>query len=366
MKTKLMEIVQQEEYISLDDIQKGLCSNYIQDYCYILHDKDIAEDGTKKASHYHIYIRLKDSTDSKYIAKAFNVKEQYINKVKGKWVDVLLYATHKNRPEKHQYADDEVISNFDFVKVRDAEEEKKKSNSRLEEIIKQIADGTIREYNYYNYITIEEKIKYNKQIDIAFKYRQDCIIGKGGHRNMEVIYIQGASGTGKTTYSKMLAEQKEYSYYISSSSNDILGDYKGQDCLILDDLRPSCMGLSDLLKMLDNHTTSTVKSRYKNKFLECKLIIITSILPIDDFFRNVFSEEQEPIIQLKRRCKTMLIFRDDIIDVYCYSIQKKDYSLKGEIENPINPIVIQKQEEEEKEAIENLLGAKLKIADCPF
>ena len=81
---------------------------------------------------------------------------------------------------------------------------------------------------------------------------------------MEVIYIQGATGTGKTSYSKMLAEQKEYSYYISSSSNDILGDYKGQDCLILDDLRPSCMGLSDLLKMLDNHTTSTVKSRYKN------------------------------------------------------------------------------------------------------
>ena len=52
--------------------------------------------------------------------------------------------------------------------------------------------------------------------------------------------------------------------------------------LILDDLRPSCIGLSDLLKMLDNHTSSSVKSRYYNKVLECKLIIITSIF----FFLN--------------------------------------------------------------------------------
>ena len=35
----------------------------------------------------------------------------------------------------------------------------------------------------------------------------------------------------------MLAEKKGYSFYLSSSDNDILDGYKGEDCLILDDLR---------------------------------------------------------------------------------------------------------------------------------
>ncbi|MGM8317295.1 AAA family ATPase, partial [Clostridium perfringens] len=82
---------------------------------------------------------------------------------------------------------------------------------------------------------------------------------------MECYFVTGKSGTGKTTYAKQLAKEKGYSVYISSGSNDVLDSYQGQDCIILDDLRPSCMGLSDLLKMLDNNTSSTVKSRYKNK-----------------------------------------------------------------------------------------------------
>lgn len=97
----------------------------------------------------------------------------------------------------------------------------------------------------------------------------------------------------------MMCEDKGYSVFVSSGSNDVLDGYAEQDCIILDDLRPSCMGLSDLLKMLDNNTASTVKSRYKNKVLECKLIIVTSVLKIDEFFNGVFKEQKEPIVQLK-------------------------------------------------------------------
>lgn len=88
---------------------------------------------------------------------------------------------------------------------------------------------------------------------------------------MEAMYFYGDSGTGKTTYAKQLCEKKNYSYFVSSGSNDVLDGYAGQDVIILDDLHPSSVGLSDLLKMLDNNTASTVKSRYYNNVLECKL-----------------------------------------------------------------------------------------------
>ncbi len=78
------------------------------------------------------------------------------------------------------------------------------------------------------------------------------------------------------------------------------------------------MGLSDLLKMLDPRTASTVKSRYYNKVLECKLIIITTTLPMENFFHQVFENEKEPLKQLERRCGTVLHMTKDemIMSVY--------------------------------------------------
>lgn len=45
------EIVQQLEYMSQEDVEAGLDHNAVQDYAYILHDKDVHEDGTPVAPH---------------------------------------------------------------------------------------------------------------------------------------------------------------------------------------------------------------------------------------------------------------------------------------------------------------------------
>lgn len=85
---------------------------------------------------------------------------------------------------------------------------------------------------------------------------------------------------------------------------------------VIDDARPSSMGLSDFLKLLDNNTPSSVKSRYKNKYLNCDLIIITTVLSINSFYRNVFESEKEPIDQLKRRCRILVEMNRFYIKVY--------------------------------------------------
>ncbi|MCI8381453.1 MAG: AAA family ATPase [Lachnospiraceae bacterium] len=43
-----------------------------------------------------------------------------------------------------------------------------------------------------------------------------------GSRQLEVIYICGGSGTGKTTLAKHIAEKYGYSFFISGSDNDLL------------------------------------------------------------------------------------------------------------------------------------------------
>lgn len=339
MKLKLMEIVQQIKYIDLDKIEKILNEkDCIRDWAYIVHDKDVNDKGELKEPHIHLALRFHNAYDTKHVAQWFDIKENYVNKVKGKWVDMLKYLTHKNALDKFQYNDEDVKSNFDFKTVIDKEEKSKNKNARKEEIINLIANGEIREYNYYDYITPVEFSTYSKAINDAFKYRMDKLIMKG-ERKMECVFITGAPESGKTAYAKKIATDKGFSYFVSSSTNDIMDGYKGQDVIILDDLRPQSMELVDLLKLLDNNTSSTVKSRFRNKFIECKMIIITTVLKIEHFYQDIKGADNEPIQQFKRRCKTYVTLEGKHMYISAYDSNKKDYGKVYALKNPVWDLV---------------------------
>ena len=170
------------------------------------------------------------------------------------------------------------------------------------------------------------------------------------HRQLEVMYITGGSGLGKTTAAKYIAEQLHYDYFVSGSGEDILDGYDKEECIILDDYRPNVMSFSELLKFLDNHTNSSVKSRYVNKDISnCKLIVITSIVEPDQLYRITSATDessqsyQEPLEQLMRRLKHTVytiilgvlwkkhneeqepfIMMDDIFKYFNIDLSKKD------------------------------------------
>ena len=237
-------------------------------------------------------------------------------------------------PEKYQYFDEEVKSNFDFVKERDTARSKEADKQRKAEIADLIINGVIREYNYTDYITIQEYDRFRKTIDNAFKYRLDRV--KGENRDMEVFYIYGDSSCGKTTYAKELAAQNEYSCYISSGGEDMLDDYKGQDCVILDDLRANDVNFSSLLKLLDNHTQSMVRARYHNKFLECKLMIITTSKSMEELFRDLPGSDNEDITQLRRRCKLYIKMTPLTMTIRMWQPESLKYLYVQTLDNPVH------------------------------
>lgn len=372
MNLKIMEVTSTIDHLSREQVEKGVTYSRVSDYVYILHDKDYytKEDeeknanhkaGTKKPAHWHVYLKLKDSTPIEHVAAAFGVSANFVCKIHKGWNFALLYVTHLNAPEKAQYDDSEAVSSYDWVAERDRlNKDRKKEDKILSSIIEKIDSGELREYNLTDYVSMKDYVKYERAIKKAFDYRAQRIAERKD-REMNCIYIVGDSGCGKTTYAKQLAIDKGMSYYVSSGSNDPLDGYKGQDCLILDDLRPSCMGLSDLLKMLDNNTASSVKSRYRNKVLECKLIIITTTLDINTFFKNVFSEEEETIVQLKRRCSMYIKMTIDKMIVSIYQPDTRDYVAIAEYDNPVALQFAPKPQTEEEclDYIENLLGSTL-------
>ena len=352
---KTCEIMQQLEYMTEEQIEKGLDHNAIKDYAYILHDKDEDKDGNKKKPHWHICIRFKDSVPTESICKWFCVTDNYINKIRGRFGDALAYLTHKNATEKYQYLEEEVKSNFDFKKEVETIQSRTADKARRQEIVDLITAGIIREYNYTEYITPEEYDRFKKSIDNAFRYRLDKL--KGANRNMKVIYIWGASSCGKTTYAKDLAAKNDYSVFISSGGADIFDDYKGQDCIIIDDFRPNGMYVSDVLKILDNHTSSTVRARYHNKVLECKLIIITTSLSMEQFFSGLLTDGSESVTQLRRRCELCIKMTPLTMNINIWQSESMRYMYVGSYVNPVHGkyAVRDRSQEEAREYVNNLL-----------
>ena len=87
------------------DALKIIESTY--DYCYILHDKDINEDGSLKKPHWHVIVYSKNSFWNTALAEKLGIPVNYIQEVRN--LDLMLeYLIHANEEDKHQYSLDDV------------------------------------------------------------------------------------------------------------------------------------------------------------------------------------------------------------------------------------------------------------------
>lgn len=295
--------------------------------------------------HYHLVLRFGSVTRFDTIKNKF----PYGNIENSKSVkNSIQYLIHMNSPEKHQYSPTDIVTNSKdlnkyLLKSKVSEE------LDLNYYIDEIVNGRIREYEYTNKIPSEIYTKYSNRIDKAFKFYYDkCLLET--NRNIEVEFYYGAGGTGKTLYAKTLCEIYGESYCISSSSNDVLQDYKGQDVLILDDLRDDVFKFDDLLKILDNNTRSSVTSRYRNKLFIGKRIIITSNIELYNWYKF---QKEEDIHQLHRRIPVMLKFTREKITTFLYSNKRKSYIKKLEQDNDI---LFDDSIEDEEEEFQNKLN----------
>lgn len=345
---RMCEVCERNEFLNEDKIKEALdtLSDKIVKYCYILHDKDKVNDETPKSAHYHIFLQFKDMVDFSVVAKAFDIEMNYIKKIMAKsYAQAIPYLIHANAPDKFQYNVEEVKANFDYKKAIENYKNKTNGTKRLDEIKEQIESGIIREYNVNEYVTMEEYAKYKTIIERCLEYQRNILAKK--KITKEVIFMTGEPGTCKTTFAKDWAKSQNLSCFVSGSSNDPFDNYKGEDVVVLDDLRGSVFTLTDLLKILDNNTNTLVKSRYYNKILNCQYIIITSVKEIDDFYQNVFEHEEEPILQLKRRCKTYMKFDKYTIEIYSFNKETERYEFQTVVSNPNQDLTIQKEEDYE-------------------
>lgn len=337
IKFKTCEIMQYFEYYDVAEIAviesriKSLTN--IKKYAIIIHDQDVLEDsGLPKKRHFHAILTFSNMTTSRVVAKHMHLEEQFINKIRTNTKNAMLYLVHRNNPEKYQYKPEDVVANFDYVEYVDwclPKQNKVK-------IAERIANWEIKQYNLQEYISPDEFAKNKCYYDRCFIYRQAKM--KNVERQLECLFITGASHTGKTTFAKQIATSKGYKAYVSSGGKNPMDNYAWEECIIIDDLRDDTYTLSDFLKLTDNNTDSLVHCRFYNKSIaECKLLIVTSVKPIKEFYKDETSWDwYESQVQLLRRFKTYMVMTKEKIQTFQFMEAFDDYALAAEFVNPVS------------------------------
>ena len=345
-KHRCIELENQTQYIAQsincpeDDVPMSLAKildglGCVENYALILHDKDLQDNGEPAEPHVHCVIEFKYPTTITTISNHLNIDPQYFELIKQKkpwgktWVaDIgggLSYLTHRNVSNKHVYSDDEVIANagWDWIAERNKSEEIQKK-LKVEDIIQGIISGEIQRYNLSEHVDEHLYINSRRMIEAAFEYRK-MIAERENDRSMECIFISGKSGTGKTTLAKDFAKSIDTECFISGGSNDPFQGYAGQKVIVLDDTRPNLFSAAEWLKITDNHTSSLVHARYHNVKLDAKYLIVTSIMTIEQFFKESFPNEE--VTQFYRRFNTVIEVNHENILFYEYSKTNNHHEL---------------------------------------
>lgn len=297
-------------------------------YWFIEHPAD----DEVSTTHYHIVIKFKSPVHFDTIKNRFPYGD--IENTRN-LRNSIQYLIHFNDKSKVQYSWDDIKTNcvdMSPYKVQSSAQQE----VTIQAILEAIDLGKIREYNQYTDIPIAIWSKHKTRIANALEYfRERVCMDK--NRNITVVFMSGPTGIGKTTFAKMYSKSRYPSVEpcVSSSSNDPLQDYKDEPVLILDDLRDDSFKYHDFLKLLDNHTLSSSKSRYRNKPFIGDMIIITSTRPINDWY---FSKTPEDKHQLYRRVREWLKFDGDKIYGYEYSDVTNRYEL---VCTAVNPVVME-------------------------
>jgi hypothetical protein len=293
------------EHVNQDDIVHALTSHKaVRRWALCFHDKD-----ENMKPHYHVLLDFGRSYDTTRITGWFpqhpGIKESRLIEPIKSWTAMVQYLIHKNDQDKHQYPASAIISSYDI------EEDLTGPTNKPPAWF-----GQFGQEDYFRHLTwIDQNVhnifQANKLYQqVKTRYELYLRAQEGSERDMKVIYVEGPPRVGKSTFARWWAKSRNLSYFISSSSNDPLDGYAGQAVLILDDLRDNVFSLTDLLKILDNHGGSSIRSRYNNKVFTGKYVLITCIHPLSQWYRGPESKVgEEPLQQLYGRVNAYVELR---------------------------------------------------------
>lgn len=363
VKAKNMMYVQNLENLPFTNLNE--CLEYIKKelnpikYAGILHNKDKNEDGSLKMPHIHVMLQFENARSIENIAKILKDKPQYIQKWNGDSTNGYSYLIHATTESQnqHQYEMDEVSANFDYIHLIVKTKKRIKFNltGRDELVIKGLLDklylGEITKEDVEKQLSGSQYAKAKNRIESVYQKHIEIVADewrnymRKNNLTIEVIWIYGTAGVGKTRLAKDYASKYGENYFITGSSRDPFQHYEGQNIIILDELRPSIFQYSDLLKMFDPFNDEVMgASRYFDKPLTANVFIITSPYKPKDFYSKIIEENKkfdvgtDTFKQLARRIDLVLHLDKESLQIAFYDSKLDNFFIEKSSKT-LNPYI---------------------------
>ena len=261
---------------SHDQIKKTILHNFKTFLYFCMAD----EEGS--CYHTHVFVCFSSRVRVKKVMKHFpNI---HIEIVKGKVSDNIDYIRKSGKWENDKKQETVIEGTFEEYGARPPDNSGKSVN--LAELYRQIEEGAS------NGEIISRNTDYIMQIDKLDKIRNTILTEQYKERlrlDIEVVYISGATGSGKT---KGVFEKNGYSdvYRVTDYSHPFDG-YSSQNVLFLDEYRSS-LPLKDMLIYLDIYPTE-LPSRYSNKVACYNRVYIVSNWELERQYQELQKTDQE-------------------------------------------------------------------------
>lgn len=279
-----------------DELYKTLTEKY--NVLFALHDKDADN------VHCHIVIQYKNQIEFDHLKKLIPYGD--IEKQRGSNKECYEYCLHidkKSREtEKQQYDDSCIKTNIEDLEAWKKLENKLGARNDLVQIVEDIKNGADKYELIDNYPT--QYVRYSNSFQ---KIKQELLERQGAEtfRKLEVIYIYGSTGVGKTRY---VMEKYGYQnvFRVTEYASGTFDGYNGQDVILFDEFRSS-IPISKMLVYLDGYPV-TLPCRYYNKQALFTKVYIISNISLQEQYKNIQVEEPKTYDALLRRITAVYNF----------------------------------------------------------
>lgn len=247
--------------------------------------------------HTHIFIVFTSRVRWSKIKRHFS--DVHIEACKGSVSDNILYIKKEGKWVDDLKNDQKIDDSFEEFGTPPPDSKGKRSD--LSELYRMIQD------NMSNSEIIHSNQDYILQIDKLDKIRNTILIDKYKDTlrlNLEVVYIFGATGTGKTRY---VMENSGYSnVYRVTDYIHPFDSYSCQPVICFDEFRSS-INISNMLMYCDVYPVE-LQSRYSNKVACYSKVFIVSNWPLEKQYSEAQINDIDTWLAFLRRITKVLIF----------------------------------------------------------
>lgn len=251
-----------------------------------------------KTNTYHTHLFICGRSGIRFSTLRKHFPEAHFEMCKGTAQENMEYVSKTGKWQNHDKAETRIDGTFE--QVGEMPVERKGRNNNMDDIYSMIKDGLT---NYQIMEQIPETMLTMDKIEVA---RQTILQEnyKNTWRDLDVTYIYGLTGTGKT---RSVMERYGYAnVFRITDYRHPFDNYSGQDVVIFEEFRSS-LYLADMLNYLDGYPLE-LPCRYTNKFACYTKVFIISNIPLADQYKD---DRYENVHAFYRRIHSVQHFTDD-------------------------------------------------------